>query len=230
MPPAPLDSLLPLALLGAFLGLDVVSFPQAMISRPLVAATLAGALLGDAGQGLLVGATLEMFALETLPVGASRYPEWGSASVVAGALYSAHPADSVGAMCLAVLFGVSTAWLGGYSMIALRKLNGRWARNRMDALAAGSARTVVGLQIAGFAADLVRGFALTLVAFAALSPTMDWALATWATSPRTSQAVVAGLAATVAAAAVWKLFHAVPRARLLFVCGLAIGTALVVFG
>ena len=32
--------LLPLALLGAVLGLDVVSFPQAMISRPLVAATV----------------------------------------------------------------------------------------------------------------------------------------------------------------------------------------------
>ena len=31
--------LLPLAILGAVLGLDVVSFPQAMISRPLVAAT-----------------------------------------------------------------------------------------------------------------------------------------------------------------------------------------------
>ena len=35
--------LIPLALLGALLGLDVVSFPQAMISRPLVAATLGGA-------------------------------------------------------------------------------------------------------------------------------------------------------------------------------------------
>ena len=230
MLPAPLDSLLPLALLGALLGLDVVSFPQAMISRPLVAATLAGALLGDAGQGLLAGATLELFALETLPVGASRYPEWGSASVVAGALYAVQPDDSAGAMCLAVLFGVATAWVGGFSMIGLRKLNGRWARARMSALAAGSARTVVGLQMAGFVADLVRGFALTLVAFALLAPAMDWALATWASGPRTSRAVVAGLAATVAAAAVWKLFHAVPRARLLFVCGLAIGSVLVVLG
>ena len=32
--------LLPIALLGGLLGLDVVSFPQAMISRPLVAATI----------------------------------------------------------------------------------------------------------------------------------------------------------------------------------------------
>ena len=75
---------LPLGLLGALLGLDVVSFPQAMLSRPLVASTLAGALVGQPLAGLVIGATLGCFALETLPFGASRYPEWGSAAVVGG--------------------------------------------------------------------------------------------------------------------------------------------------
>src|SRR5690606_32185991 len=42
---------LPVALLGGLLGLDVVSFPQAMLSRPIVAATAAGALLGDPAGG-----------------------------------------------------------------------------------------------------------------------------------------------------------------------------------
>ncbi len=32
--------LLPIALLGGLAGLDTVSFPQAMLSRPIVAATL----------------------------------------------------------------------------------------------------------------------------------------------------------------------------------------------
>ena len=40
--------LIPFVALGALVGLDVVSFPQMMISRPLVAATVAGALAGDA--------------------------------------------------------------------------------------------------------------------------------------------------------------------------------------
>ena len=79
-------SLLPVAIVGAVLGLDVVSFPQAMISRPIVAATLGGALAGDITSGLVAGAVLEMIALEMLPVGASRYPEWGTASVVGGAM------------------------------------------------------------------------------------------------------------------------------------------------
>src|SRR5262245_64982939 len=93
---------LPIAMLGGLLGLDVVSFPQAMISRPLVAATLGGALIGNAAMGLLVGAALELIALETLPFGASRYPEWGSAAVVGGAIFASHPTQPAGAMTLAI--------------------------------------------------------------------------------------------------------------------------------
>ena len=59
--------LLPLSLLGGLLGLDVVCFPQMMISRPLVGATLAGAFVGDTTTGMLVGVTLELIALATLP-------------------------------------------------------------------------------------------------------------------------------------------------------------------
>ena len=41
-----MTELLPLAMLGGLLGLDVVCFPQMMISRPLVGATIAGAFVG----------------------------------------------------------------------------------------------------------------------------------------------------------------------------------------
>src|SRR6476469_9270072 len=104
---------LPIALLGGLLGLDVVSFPQAMISRPLVAATLAGVLIGNAPSGLLVGAALELVALDTLPFGASRYPEWGSAAVVGGAIFASHPLHPGGAMTLATLSALDTTWFGG---------------------------------------------------------------------------------------------------------------------
>ena len=52
------------ALLGGLIGLDVVSFPQAMISRPIVAATLAGAFVGNAAAGALIGVVLELIALD----------------------------------------------------------------------------------------------------------------------------------------------------------------------
>ncbi len=223
--PADAAELLRFAALGALLGLDVVSFPQAMLSRPLVGATLAGALGGNAAGGLLVGAVLELFALETLPVGASRYPEWGSAAVVGGALYAATPTvDAVaGALAMSVLCALCTAYVGGLSMVALRRLNGQLARAQLERLAAGSARSVVGLQLAGLTGDLVRGFLLTLVALGVSHPLARLALARWSVDPRLSRAVVVGLAATVAGAAVWKLFHAVPRARWLFVGGIGVG-------
>ena len=65
-----------LSVLGAVFGLDTVSFPQSMISRPIVGATVAGAILGDPWAGLLVGAALELFAVDILN-GARR--EWSGA-------------------------------------------------------------------------------------------------------------------------------------------------------
>ncbi len=229
VPITPPAGLLPTALLGALLGLDVVSFPQAMLSRPLVAATLAGALADNLGAGLLIGATLELFALETLPIGASRYPEWGSAAVVGGTLFavaSAATDDATmvpGGLCVATFAALATAWVGGRSMILLRQLNGRLARRHLDDLAAGSSGAVVGLQMFGLVADLLRGLFLALGALLVWLPVQEFLLSHWSTSARESRAVAVGLAATVAAGAVWKLVHAFPRARWLFFGGLATG-------
>jgi mannose/fructose/N-acetylgalactosamine-specific phosphotransferase system component IIC len=197
-----------------------------MISRPLVAATAAATLLGDPGRGLLVGATLEMFALETLPFGASRYPEWGSAAVVGGSLFAIHNDPSPGGLTFAVLAGLTCAWIGGWSMVQVRKLNASLARNRHDAVASGSKRVVEGLQVFGLTADLVRGGALTAILLAAFTPIQRYVLAAWSADARVSHAVVVGIAASVAAAAVWKCIHAAPRARWLLAAGIAVGLAL----
>jgi mannose/fructose/N-acetylgalactosamine-specific phosphotransferase system component IIC len=217
---------LPLALLGGLLGLDVVSFPQAMISRPLVAATLAGALLGHPVSGILMGATLELIALDTLPFGASRYPEWGSAAVVGGALFAAHPAHPAGSMAIAVIAALGTSWVGGWTMVKLREANAHWAANRRAALDAGSRGAVIELQLLGMTADFVRGAVLTVVAYVVFAPISEAVLALWKTDARLSRAVVVAVAASVAASGVWKIFPAVPLACWFFVGGLAIGLAL----
>jgi mannose/fructose/N-acetylgalactosamine-specific phosphotransferase system component IIC len=211
--------LLPFAILGAILGLDVVSFPQAMISRPIVAATLAGALIGHATSGLLIGAALELFALETLPVGASRYPEWGSASVVGGALFASRP-DSAGSMTIALLGALATAWVGGWTMVLLRRLNAAWARRHRASLEAGSQQTVIGLQLAGLTADLVRGGALTFLGLLLLRPLAARSIALWTVDARLSRALVVGIASAVAAGAVWKIFHWARGGVWLFLGGL----------
>jgi mannose/fructose/N-acetylgalactosamine-specific phosphotransferase system component IIC len=221
-------ALVPFAILGAVVGLDVVSFPQAMISRPLVAATLAGALTGRPGQGMLLGAVLELIALETLPVGASRYPEWGSASVVGGAVFAEHATDVAGAMPMAAFATLLTALASLATMTAVRRLNARWARARLEALARGSQRTVMGLQVFGLTADLVRGGLLTYVALLVFHPIFHLVIDTWGTDVRLSRAVVSGVAAMVAGGAVWKIFHTTHGARWYFLGGLAAGLLLMV--
>jgi mannose/fructose/N-acetylgalactosamine-specific phosphotransferase system component IIC len=215
--------LLPFALLGAVCGLDVVSFPQAMISRPLVAATASGALAGRVEQGLLVGAILELVALETLPFGASRYPEWGSAAVVAGALAASNPLGRPGTLSVSILAALATAWIGGWTMIAIRRLNALRARRHQTELNAGSASTVVGLQLSGLVVDGLRGALLTLLALAFFRPVAALAMTRWDLDGRTTRAVVVGVAASVTGAAVWKVFHSTSGTRVLFGAGLLAG-------
>jgi PTS system mannose-specific IIC component len=223
-----MTALLPLTLLGALVGLDTVSFPQAMLSRPLVAATLGGALLGSPLGGLFIGAALELIALETLPFGASRYPEWGSASVVGGALYASSPTPQPGAMTLALLASLATAWVGGWTMVKVRQRNAKWAARAQSGLDAGARGTVIGLQLKGLTADLVRGALLTAAAVATFAPLTEASVALWSVDARVSRAITVGVATSVAVGAAWKLFHGSMTARWLFLAGLGLGFTVMV--
>jgi len=113
-------------------------------------------------------------------------------------------------------------------MVQLRKLNAALARRRHEAVASGSKRVVEGLQVFGLTADLVRGGILTAIILAAFMPLHRYVLGNWHSDARVSRAVVVGVAASVAGAAVWKAVHAAPGARWLMVAGLAVGLALLV--
>ena len=215
--------LLPLSLLGGILGLDVVCFPQMMISRPLVGATVAGAFVGDTITGLMVGVTLELIALATLPFGASRYPEWGSAAVVGGAIAAALRTQPAGSITVGVLAALATAWVGGWTLVKLRQWNAWLASRRRPALEAGARGTVVGLQLGGLTSDLLRAMALTALAYALLFPVAHAAVNLWTFNQPLSRAVTVGAASAVAAAAAWTIFHSARGARWYFAGGLVIG-------
>lgn len=214
---------LPLAVLGAVLGLDVVSFPQAMVSRPIVASTLAGALVGQPARGLLLGVLLEFFALESLPFGASRYPEWGSAAVVGGSLFAGVPEGAAGAMTVSAFAALVTASLGSSSMVLLRRWNAIWARHQRQRIARGSGNAVVALQLAGLSADLIRGGTLTLLALIVFTPLHRALVGTFTLSPVISRAVVVSIASAVGLAAVWKVVRTTTGARWWMAFGIAAG-------
>jgi PTS system mannose-specific IIC component len=217
---------LPLALLGGLLGLDVVSFPQAMVSRPIVASTLAGTFIGHAESGLLIGIVLELIALDTLPFGASRYPEWGSAGVVGGALFSAEAHGMPGALPASILAALLTASISGWSMVVLRRaIAGRLERAR-DRIEEGSKEALFSLHLSGMTLDLLRGALVTTVAMMIFSPLVRAIVAVWGSESDYSRAVVVVVAATVAGGALWKVFHSVRHVIWFFVGGLIVSAAL----
>jgi mannose/fructose/N-acetylgalactosamine-specific phosphotransferase system component IIC len=219
---------LPIALLGALLGLDVVSFPQAMVSRPIVAATVAGAFIGNPPAGLLIGAVLELIALDTLPFGASRYPEWGSAGVVGGVLFAAQPPGMPGALPASLLAALLTASISGWSMVMLRRIIATRLERTRDSIEAGSRDALLGLHLSGMTMDLLRGALVTTLGMIVFSPLVAAIVAIWGSESAPSRAVVVVIAAIVAGGALWKVFHSVRHVLWFFLGGLLVSTALLV--
>jgi PTS system mannose-specific IIC component len=217
---------LPLALLGGLLGLDVVSFPQAMVSRPIVASTLAGAFIGHSEAGLLIGVVLELIALDTLPFGASRYPEWGSAGVVGGALFAAQPHGMPGALPASILAALLTASISGWSMVVLRRIIARRLERSRDRIEEGSRDALLSLHLSGMTLDLLRGALVTTLAMVIFSPIVRAIVAIWGSESDYSRAVVVIVAAIVAGGALWKVFHSVRHVIWFFVGGLIVSGAL----
>ena len=184
---------------GTLVALDLVSVPQAMISRPLVVGAVAGWLAGDVEAGLRVGVLLELFALDVLPIGAVRYPDYGPATVVGTALAAGAPWE----LGLGLSAGVALvlAVVGGWSLLAVRRLNARAIQRRAAALAAGDSRAIRMLQYGGLFRDAARGALLTIAGLL-----VAWAVARWVTLDRqtavglTLIAIGSGLSAAAAGA------------------------------
>lgn len=150
---------------GTVVGVDLVSFPQALLSRPLIVGAVAGWLLGSVEAGLRVGLLLELFALDVLPVGAARYPDYGAGTVGAVLLSTAGPWQQT--LGLSTLFALVFAVLGGLSLQRLRAANTRALQQAAAGLAAGDPKTVAGLQHRGMFGDLFRSALLAGAALAA---------------------------------------------------------------
>jgi len=144
---------------GTLVGVDLVSVPQIMIARPLVAATVAGWILGDPVTGVTVGAVLELFALEVLPVGAARYPDYGPAGVAAAVAAAGN--DVLRGIGLAVAVGLVVAYVGELAIQQLRRVNSGVIQRRAIEIDSGDVRVIRAVQFSGVARDAVRAALLT---------------------------------------------------------------------
>jgi len=152
------EELLVLSVLGGLLVLDGTSLGQFMISRPVVAGTLTGWILGDPMLGFGLGALLEVYLLVEFPVGGARFPEGAPAAVIAVAAATVSPLP--GAEALGVAVALIWGQLGALTVTRLRTFNQRLAPD--EARAEVGARRVVVSQLLGILLDFCRGGVLTL--------------------------------------------------------------------
>jgi hypothetical protein len=134
-----------------------------MVSRPFVAAALAGWAVGDPVAGAAIGVVLESFQLTVLPVGAARYPEGGPAAVAGGAVYAASDLTA-STMLLSVLLVLVLEWIGGQSVQLLRRINVRLVT--VDFRPMISAKALENRHLAAIGLDFTRG--ILLVAFGSI--------------------------------------------------------------
>ena len=177
---------------AAIAGLDLASVLQGLFSRPLVVGAGAGWIMGDVDAGLRVGALLELFALDVVPVGSSRYPDFGAATAAAVVVAAAGPwRETLGA---ATGLGLGLATMAGATLPATRRLNARTVRAYADRLAAGDDRAVRVVHWAGLGHDTVRSVAVALATLT-IAITIRWLGVVPRGAAGTGLTVVAGVGA-----------------------------------
>lgn len=210
--------LLLLSLLGGVLALDGTAVGQFMFSRPLVAGALTGWIVGDPVSGLAVGALLEAYLLVSFPSGGARYPEGATATVVAAA--SASAAAGPGALPLGIAMGLVWGQVGGFSVSALRHLNGRLVPEPDGT----RPERVTAAHLGAIALDGVRGALLTLVG----TLLGRWMVGTFAPAWPLETGDTRGillLGAAVSAGVLLRSLGGYRRLRLLFLTGMILAAA-----
>lgn len=161
-----------LLLWGMIAGLDLVSLAQVMVGRPFVAGTVAGMLLGDPAAGAMVGATLELFALDLLPVGGARYPDYGPAAVAGTA--TAAGAPGVLGFGPGIAVALVVGYLGELAIQVVRRQNSADVRRSRAGLDAGDLGAIRRVHWRGMLRDAVRALAVTLLGLLLAGAVRRW--------------------------------------------------------
>ncbi|MQA88875.1 MAG: hypothetical protein GEU90_01390 [Gemmatimonas sp.] len=198
-----------LSLLGGVVAVDGTSFGQFMVSRPFVAATLAGWIVGSPLEGAAIGIVLEAFHLTVLPVGAARYPEGGPAAVAGGAVYALSDHEP-STLLLGVLVVLLLEWVGGETVRLMRRANVRLMNDKHKFQ--GTARWLELRHVAAIAVDFLRGMVLFAVGALILVATVRFVAPLWGLGEELPRLLLAALVPGLLASAVrmvgWRAWFA----------------------
>jgi PTS system mannose-specific IIC component len=178
-------SLLALGVVAGLAAIERKGFLQAMLSRPIALAPIAGLALGDAYGGLYVAAPLELLWLGAVNLGASLpvHEALGTAAIAGGtvlalrALPGPDAAFAPAAAALAVLVCAPLALVGRRADRLVERVNERLYRRAERALAAGEPDAAARANLFGLALPFGIGFVLAPLGAAAAAALIPYLLA-----------------------------------------------------
>jgi mannose/fructose/N-acetylgalactosamine-specific phosphotransferase system component IIC len=156
---------------GGLLALERRAFLQAMLARPLVAATLTGVLLDDVPSGLFVGLVLELFHLGSVSLGAA-IPEHDTLAATGTAAAAAAISHGVGGSSpaiwsVAILLFAGLGPLGQKLDRSLERYSGRLVRRALHSAEQGELTRAVRQNLYGMWPHFVVFGLLTSACYAA---------------------------------------------------------------
>lgn len=124
-----LTDIILISLWGGIVALDTTAVLQVMISRPIVACTVVGLLLGNAQLGFTIGVLLELLYISELHVGAAKFVESNVGSVAAAAIavltVRLFPDRADAVIVLSLMLAVLISACGGALVSLMRTVNTR---------------------------------------------------------------------------------------------------------
>jgi PTS system mannose-specific IIC component len=153
---------LTLSIIGSFIALDKFAFGEFGISQPLISGTIIGALFGDIGTGIFLGAVLQLICLGGLPIGTEIPPDGQTAGIVGcGSYFILHASNSAEhALLIATVLALLTSILGGTTDIVLRHVHDRLAHRFQH-----DEKRLYMYHFAGLFTSFMRTFLIFLIVF-----------------------------------------------------------------
>jgi PTS system mannose-specific IIC component len=158
-------SYLAVGILAGLAAVERKGFLQAMISRPIAIAPLAGWALGDVQGGILVGAALELLWLGAVNLGAALpvHETLGAVTAAAGAVVAGQSLGTgvtPGVAILSILVCAPFALIGRSADVLAERLNEQLAVRAEVALAGGDPAAAVRCNLYGLAMPFLLAAAL----------------------------------------------------------------------
>ncbi len=170
-------SFLEVALTGGIVCLDRV-FLQAMISRPIVAGTVIGAVLSEPFSGLIIGAFVELLWIDRLPMGLYIPPNDSIAAILAtaGAILAGSGPGSPPRelIALSILLFLPVALLARQVDVWIAKTNDSLSQRAAEYARSGDIRGLAREHRYGFIKTFIGAFLIIFVCLVPGVTILEW--------------------------------------------------------